>query len=106
MTQADPARALAARGEKDLGRGGVGVLLQKMMLNLPGIVDAESVGQLDLIEGLLKQTVFAVLSPRAGQLVFVEKFRIASRFPRLWLMYLNSEFKTLYLSRQNMTRLL
>ena len=69
MTEADLARALTARGQKHFGSGGVGVLLQKVMLNFPGVVDAEPVGELDLIEGLFEEAVFAVLRPGAGELV-------------------------------------
>ena len=50
------------------------------MFDFPGVVDAESVGELDLIEGLLEKTVFAVLGPRAGELVFVEDAELQECF--------------------------
>ena len=45
-------RALARRGEEHLGRRGVRVLLEEVVLDLPGVVVAEPVGQLDLVERL------------------------------------------------------
>jgi hypothetical protein len=38
----------------------------------PSVVDAEPVGQLDLIERVLRQLALVALDPRPRQLVFVE----------------------------------
>ena len=64
VAEADVLRALAAGGEEDLGRGGVRVLLEEVVLDLPGVVDAEPVGELDLVERLLEQPVLAARRPQ------------------------------------------
>ena len=48
------------------------VLFEEVVLDLPGMVDAQSVGQLDLIEGVLEQPVLGAVVPGAGELVLVE----------------------------------
>jgi hypothetical protein len=48
------------------------ILLEKVMLDLPGVVDAEPVGELHLVEGLLVELQLAALAPRPRQLVLVE----------------------------------
>ena len=57
--------ALARRGEEHLGRRGVAVLLEEVVLDLPGVVVAEPVGQLDLVERVLEQLVLVVSLPTA-----------------------------------------
>jgi hypothetical protein len=64
--------ALAGRAEEDLRRRGVRVLLEEVMLDAPGVVEAEPVGELDLGEGVLERLVLAALPPRAGELQLVE----------------------------------
>ncbi len=46
---------LAAGAEEHLGRRGVAVLLQEVVLDLPDDVEPEAVGQLDLFEGILHE---------------------------------------------------
>ena len=53
-------------------RGGVRVLLQEVVLHLPGVVDAQLVGQLDLVQRVLEKLQFGPLAPGFGVLVFVE----------------------------------
>ena len=53
VAQPDALRALRTGGEEDLGSGGVRVLFQEVMLDLPDIVDAEFVAEFDLCERLL-----------------------------------------------------
>ena len=65
-------RPLAGGSQEDLGRRRVGVLLEEVVLHLPDVVEAQPVGQLDLVEGVLEQDVLVVGTPRTGQLVFVE----------------------------------
>ena len=72
VPQPDALRALAAGGEEDLGRGGVRVLLEEVVLDLPRVVDAEAVGQLDLVERLLEEPVLVAVVPGARDLVLVE----------------------------------
>src|SRR2546423_1110875 len=67
MTQADATRALARRGQEDLGRRGVAVLLQEVVLDLPAVVEAEAVGDLDLLKRGRQQPALGVGPPgRAG----------------------------------------
>ena len=42
------------------------------MLDLPRVVDAEPVGELHLVEGLLEQLLLGVVAPGARELVLVE----------------------------------
>ncbi len=48
------------------------ILFEKMMLDLPGIVIAEAVGQLDLVERILVEPQLATRFPRARQLQLIE----------------------------------
>ena len=41
-------------GEEHLGRARVRVLLEEVVLDLPDVVDAEPVGELDLLERVLR----------------------------------------------------
>src|SRR5262249_6281824 len=59
--------ALAGGAEEDLGCGGVRVLLQEMMLDLPGVVVAKLVGELDLGERVLQQLILAHRAPGPRQ---------------------------------------
>jgi hypothetical protein len=72
VSQSNPFGALGTRGQEDLGRGGVGVLIEKVMFDLPCVVDAEFVCEFDLIECFLKEVLFGVVVPGSRQLVFVE----------------------------------
>ena len=72
VAEADPLRALACGAEEHLGRRAVRVLLEEVVLDLPRVVVAQPVGQLDLVEAVLEELVLGVLRPRAGQLVLVE----------------------------------
>ena len=59
MAEPDVLGALARGAEEHLGRGGVRVLLEEVVLDHPGVVVAKLVGELELIERLLQQVVFA-----------------------------------------------
>jgi hypothetical protein len=72
VRQPDPLGALTRRGEEDLRRRGVAVLLEEVVLDLPGEVVPQPIGQLDLREGLLEEVVLAALVPGARKLVLVE----------------------------------
>jgi hypothetical protein len=43
-----------------------------VVLDLPRVVDAEAVRELDLVERVLEEALFAVRVPRPGQLMLVE----------------------------------
>src|SRR5579885_742638 len=72
VTQADLLGALAGRTEKYFGSRGVGIFLEEMVLDLPGIVVAEPVGEFDLVQRILVEPPFAALFPWARQLQLVE----------------------------------
>jgi hypothetical protein len=72
VAEADLLRALAARGKEDLGRRGVAVLLEEVVLDLPHVLDPEGVRELDLVERVLDETMLTVVAPRSAHLVFVE----------------------------------
>jgi len=57
MADADARGPRGARREKDFRGGGVRVFLKEMVLDLPDVIDAEPVGQLDLGEGFMKEPV-------------------------------------------------
>ena len=81
MAEPDVLGALAGGAEEDLGRGGVGVFLEEMVLDLPGVVVAEPVGQLDLVERVLIELPLVVRPPRARQLQLVEDAEFHGRCP-------------------------
>src|SRR6266403_704841 len=79
VAEADALGARGARGQEDLGRRGVRVLLQEVVLDLPGVVDPEPVGQLHLRERLVDEAHLAVLLPGSGELVLVEDAELHGR---------------------------
>src|SRR5439155_5025873 len=78
VPEADVPGALRRGGEEHLGRAGVRVLLEEVVLDLPRVVEAEPVRELHLVEGVLQQPVLVVLTPRARQLVLVEDAELHS----------------------------
>src|SRR6266568_6224265 len=50
----------------------MGVLLEEVVLDLPGIVDAQAIGQLHLIERVLEELKLAAGLPRPRELMLVE----------------------------------
>src|SRR5581483_174739 len=62
----------AAGRQKNLRRGRMRILLEEVMLDFPHMVDAELVGELDLIEGVLEKLELGAGRPRAGELMFIE----------------------------------
>ncbi len=83
MAEPDALGALAARSEEDLGRGRVRVLLEEVVLDLPGVVDAELVGELDLVERFLEEALLRALGPRPRKLVLVEDPELHFRSVRI-----------------------
>ena len=57
------------------------VLLEEMVLDLPGVVVAEPVGQFHLGERVLVELPLVVHAPRARQLQLVENAEFHRRFP-------------------------
>src|SRR6185436_20382888 len=72
VTQANALRALGRGGQEHFGRRGVRILLEKVVLDLPRVVDAEAVGQLDLAQCILEQLKLRALAPGPRQLMLVE----------------------------------
>src|SRR6186713_2052794 len=73
VPEAQPLGALRERGEEDLGRARVAVLLEEVVLDLPHVVEAERVGERALLERIAEQLVLGVVSPWPGQLMLVEE---------------------------------
>jgi len=73
VTQANALGALRAGGEKHFGRGGVRILLEEVVLDLPDVVDPQTIGELDLVKRLLIKTQLGLLAPGLRQLVLVEQ---------------------------------
>jgi hypothetical protein len=71
--------ALRACGEEDFRGGGVRIFLEKMVFDFPGVIDAEFVGELDLVERLLEQPLLGAVVPRSRQLVLVENAEFHGR---------------------------
>src|SRR5262245_14054631 len=72
MPQPNVPRSLAGGPQENLGRRRVGVLLQKVMLDLPGIVVTQTVGQFELVECVVVQMPLAVRAPRPWQLQLIK----------------------------------
>ena len=64
MAEPDALRALRTGGEEDLRRGGVRVFLQEVVLDLPDVVDAEPVAELDLRQRILDDRRRSESSPQ------------------------------------------
>ena len=61
------------------------IFLEKMVLDFPSVVDAELVGELDLIKRLPKQPVLVALVPRPRKLVLVENAEFPGRSTLLFV---------------------
>jgi hypothetical protein len=72
VCQTDLLRSLTGCGEKDFGCRGMGVFLEEVVLDFPGVVVAELVGQFDLGQRVLEQVVLGALGPGSWKLVLVE----------------------------------
>src|SRR5579862_6614005 len=83
VAQADLLGALARCGEEHLGGGRMRILFKKMMLDLPGIVVAEPVGQFDLVERVMIELPFVVRPPWARKLQLVENAKFHAPSPDL-----------------------
>src|SRR5438552_3473434 len=81
VSQADLLGALTSRRQEDFRRRRVRVLFEKVMLDLPGEVDAEAVGELNLVERVLKELQLAPIVPGSRQLVFVEDAKLHRSVP-------------------------
>ena len=56
------------------------VLLEEVVLDLPDVLEAELVGELDLLEDLLEELLLVSVVPRPREVVLVEEseFHVAS----------------------------
>src|SRR5437763_8788179 len=72
VAQAYPLRPLAGGGQKDLGRRGMGIFLQEMVFDLPGVIVAKAIGQFELVECMVIEPPFVIRTPWARQLHFIE----------------------------------
>src|SRR5215813_15543878 len=79
VAEPDAFGALRAGREEHLGRRGMRILLEKVMLDLPDVIDADPVGELHLFQRYLVEPPLGVIvpvgAPGARQLVLVEDTR-------------------------------
>lgn len=66
VAEADTPGAARRGGQEDLRRRAVRILFQEMMLDRPGVIDAEFIGERDLVEGLLEQAMLGLLGQGRG----------------------------------------
>ena len=57
------------------------VLVEEVMLDGPRVLDAKRVGQHDLLDRLVDETLFVALAPRLWQLQLVENTKSHVRSP-------------------------
>jgi hypothetical protein len=72
VSETDAPGALRGRRQEHLRRRGLRVFLEEVVLDLPGVVDAEPIRQLHLRERILEQLELGALVPGTRQLVLVE----------------------------------
>src|ERR1700751_1791245 len=72
MPEADAPRTLGRGGEEHLRGRRMRVFLEKVVLHLPGIVDAQAVRQLDLIQRVLEEAELRAWLPGTRQLMLIE----------------------------------
>src|SRR5271166_4307633 len=71
------------------------ILLEEVVFDLPGEIDADAVGELNLIERLAEQFQFVAVVPGTRQLVLVEDSEAHDGSPIMemyWLAKLSSGF--------------
>src|SRR5262249_19126388 len=78
VAEANPLSALRARRKKHLGCRLMGILFEEMVLHLPCVVDADSVSEFALFEGLAIDAMFRIGVPRPWNLVFIEDAELHS----------------------------
>ncbi len=64
--------ALTGRGQENFGRRRMRVLLEKVVLHFPHVVDAEPVREFDLIESILEELQLRALLPWTRQLMLIK----------------------------------
>ncbi len=72
VAEADPLGVRRRGGEEHLGRRRVRVLVEEVVLDLPRVVEAEPVGELDLLERLVEESMLVPGVPGLRQLELVE----------------------------------
>ena len=80
VAQPDLLGALAGGRQERGGRGRVGVFLEEVVLDLPGVVVTELVGELELGERILVKPVLVALLPGARQLQLIEDAELHALF--------------------------
>ena len=77
VAEPDVLGALAGGAEEHLGGRRVRIFLEEVVLDLPGVVVAEPVGQLDLVERVLIELALVVRAPWARQAAARRRCRIS-----------------------------
>ena len=80
VAQPDLLGALAGRRQERGGRGRVGIFLEEVVLDLPGIVVAQPVGELELAQRVLVEPVLVAFLPGSRQLQLIEDAELHGPF--------------------------
>src|SRR5205085_11290139 len=72
VAQANSSGARRRCGQKDFGRRRMAVFVEKVMLDLPGVVEAEPVGENHLVQRFVEQPLLIARLPRTGKLKLVK----------------------------------
>src|SRR3954471_16115913 len=72
VAEPDALGPLRRRSQEHLRRARVRVLLEEVVLDLPDVVEADPVGELDLLESVAQQLLVGAVLPRPRHLVLVE----------------------------------
>jgi hypothetical protein len=62
----------------------VGILFEKVMLDFPRVVDAQPIGEGNLVKRITEHAMFVAVLPRPRELVFVEDAE-SHGAPVVWL---------------------
>ena len=63
VTEADGFGESRGGSEENFGRRGMRIFFEEVVFDLPRVIEAEAVGQLDLMERLVKEVAFVALVP-------------------------------------------
>src|SRR5258708_21645773 len=76
VTEPNLLRPLTRRGQEDLRRRRMRILLEEVMLDFPHMIDAELVRELNLIERVLEQLQLRALFPMPRQLMLIKSSQL------------------------------
>ena len=87
VAEPDLLGALAGGGEERFRRRRVRILFEEVMLDLPGVVVAQPVGELELGQRVLIELVLVALFPRPRQLQLIEDAEFHDAAPKMLVVF-------------------